>query len=205
LLYQLLVAGTIMTLALSALGFGFKAYAQFVGGFGAVLQLIAGFILLKLLFVRSDFRIFSMNSWTRWFFGIALFSWLLKIMMQFLSTIPIITDFVYLSRDAIMTYLHLSFLGFTSCFVVGLLIKQYYLSAESLISRIGYFLFLLGVISMEVTIGLRSLPQFLTQNLYKSINSLLLIEAIILLVSVFIMLFFGFILSNRATKHRSLS
>lgn len=205
LLYQLLVIGTIMTLALSALGFGFKTYAQFVGGIGAVLQLIAGFLLLKLLFVRSDFRIFSMNSWTRWFFGIALFSWLVKIMMQFLSTIPIITDFVYLSRDAIMTYLHLSYLGFTSCFVVGLLIKQYYLSTESLISRIGYVLFLLGVISMEVTIGLRSLPQFLTQNLYKSINSLLLIETIILFVSVFIMLFFGFILSNRATKHRSLS
>ena len=126
-------------------------------------------------------------------------------MMQFLSAIPLITEFAYLSRDSIMTYLHLSFLGFTSCFLVGLLIMKNYLSTSSLISKIGYLLFLIGTISMEVTIGLRSIPQYLTVNLYNIINNLLLIESIILFVSVFIMLFFGFILSNRAIKHRSLS
>jgi len=205
LLYRLLVIGTIMTLSLSALGFGNATYAQIIGVIGAVLQLVAGFILLKMVFVRSDLQKILVNKWVSWFFGIALFSWLAKIMMQFLSAIPSITEYVYLSRDIIMTYLHLSFLGFTSCFMIGLLILKKHLSVESRICRVGYMLFLIGVISMELTIGLRSIPQYLNIELYQSINVLLFAEAFILFISIFIILFYGFILSHKAIKHRSLS
>lgn len=204
-LYRLLVLGTIMTLALSALGFDFSVFAQIVGMVGAVLQLWAGILLLKMLFVRADLNKIIINNWAKWFFGIALFSWLLKIVMQFFSSLPTIADFVYLSRDAIMTYLHLSFLGFTSCFVIGLLIANNYLKTGNLISRIGYMLFLFSVVSMELTIGLRSIPQYLSINLYKSINSILLVESFLLFVSIFIMLFYGFILSNRVVKQRNIS
>ncbi len=74
LIYKLLVIGIIMTLALSALGFGLKTYAQVVGFIGAILQLIAGFLLLKVLFLNSGLGIIIRNSFARWFFGIALFS-----------------------------------------------------------------------------------------------------------------------------------
>ena len=204
-LYRLLVLGTIMTLALSALGFDFSVFAQIVGMVGAVLQLWAGFILLKMLFVRADLNKIIINNLAKWFFGIALFSWLLKIVMQFLSSIPTIADFVYLSRDAIMTYLHLSFLGFTSCFVIGLLIANNYLKTGNLVSRIGYMLFLLSVVSMELTIGLRSIPQYLSFNLFQSINTILLVESFLLFTSIFIILFYGFILSNRVAKQRKIS
>ena len=204
-IYKLLAAGTIMTLALSALGFGFNTYAQVVGFIGSFLQLMAGFFLLKVIFIKSDLNGFIDNSYARWFFGIALFSWLMKIMMQFLSAIPIITDFVYLSRDAIMTYLHLSFLGFTSCFIIGLLILKGYLSTQSLFSRTGYVMFIVGVVIMEITIGLRSIPQYIGFDFFSVINYLLFSESVLILLALVLILFFGFMLSNRATKQRYIS
>ena len=202
LLYRLLVFSAIMTLALSALGFSDSLPLRLVGMIGALLQLLAGFVLLKLLFLRNDLRLLLPNSWVKWFFGVALFSWLMKIMMQFLSAIPVVTEFAYLSRDAIMTYLHLSFLGFTSCFVIGVLIRQNYLKTDSVMARVGFVAFLVAVVTMELTIGLKSIPQYLDLQLYRSVNTLLLIESIVLFGSIFIMLFFAFILSNRAIKRR---
>ena len=202
LLYRLLVVSVIMTLALSALGFEYAQVSQIVGGLGAAIQLWAGFIFLKLVFMDLNTRRLTSNHWVRWFFGVALFSWLLKIMMQFLSAIPAITNFVYLSRDAIMTYLHLAFLGFSSCFIVGLLIEQQYLKTTSLIARFGYLGFIVSVIAMEITIGLRAIPQYLSIEIYQFLNGLLLIESILLFVSIFCLLFFGFIFSNRTLGRR---
>ena len=147
-------------------------------------------------------RRLTSNHWVRWFFGIALFSWLLKIMMQFLSAIPEITTIVYMSRDAIMTYLHLAFLGFSSCFIFGLLIEQQFLKTTSLTARFGYVGFIVSVIAMEITIGLRAIPQYLSIEIYRLLNNLLLIESIVLFLSIFCLLFFGFIFSNRTLGRR---
>lgn len=199
---KLLIYGIIMTLALSALGFGFSPYVRIVGFAGAALQQWAGFILLKMLFVKSELYKILINSWVKWFFGLALFSWLVKVMMQFLSSFPLISNFAYFNREAIMTYLHLSFLGFTSCFIIGLCIVKNYLSTSNPISRIGFGLFLAGVVSMELTIGIKSLPQFLSLSLLKSIDTVLFAESLLLFISIAMMLFFAFIFPNRGLKQK---
>ena len=200
LFYRLLVYGIIMTLTLSFLGFGPSPYVRIVGILGAVLQLWAGYLLLRILFLKSDLSQLLVNNWLKWFFGMALFSWLLKIMLQFLSVIPVITDFVYLNRDAIMTYLHLSFLGFSTCFIIGLFIFKRHLYITGKVSQLGFLLFLVGVGLMELTIGLRSLPQYLSLEFFSLLNYLLFFESILLFVSVFIMMLFSFILPGRFIK-----
>ncbi len=202
---KLLIYGTILTLALSALGFGFSPYVKVIGFVGATLQLLAGFVLLKMLFVKSDLSKILINDWIKWFFGLALFSWLIKILMQLLSSFPIISSFAYFNREAIMTYLHLSFLGFTSCFLIGLCIVKNYLSTSSLISRVGFGLFLLGVVLMELTLGIKSLPQFLNIPLLKSIDIALFAESLVLFIGISILLFFAFIFPNRHIKQKRLS
>ncbi len=202
-LYYLLVIGAALTVALSALGFGFPSFVDFAGFVGAAIQLWAAYIFLKMLFSSSGFYKVITNIWARAFFAVALFSWIIKITMQFLSVFPVISSFVYHSRDAIMTYLHLSFLGFASSFLIGLLILKKYFSSSNLISKLGFGLFLIGVVSMEVTIGLKSMPQYLSLQLFKSINSALFIESLILLISVTIMIFFSFILPKRPIKRKN--
>lgn len=203
LMLKLLVYGTIMTLALSALGFGNSPYVRFAGLAGAVLQLWAGFLLFKMLFVRGDLSKILINTWVTWFFGVALISWLLKITMQFLSAFPLLTDFAYFNREAIMSYLHLSFLGFTTCFLIGVLIFKGYLATSSLISKIGHGIFLAAIIFMELTIGLKSVPQLLTLEVFKILDVGLFIESVLLISSIVILLFYGFILPTRATRTRN--
>ena len=204
LILKLLVYSTILTFALSALGFGFSLFVNLIGFVGAVLQIWAGFILVKMLFFNSNISKIIINNWVKWFLGVALFSWLLKIILQFWSAFPAISNFAFFNRDAIMTYLHLSFLGFTSCFLIGLLISRRYLSASGSISKLGFGLFLVGVVVMEFTIGMKSLPQFLSLEMFQSIKFILFVDAFILFISIFILLFFAFILPNRAIKQKKI-
>ena len=205
LIYKLLIFATMLTFALSTLSFGPNRLVYFIGFIGAVLQLWAGFILLRILFVKTKLSIVLFNGWVKWFFGIALASWLLKIMMQFLSPLPFISEFAYFNREAIMTYLHLSFLGFTSCFLIGLLIVKNYLSTSGTISKVGFGLILVGVILMELTVGLRALPQFLNLSMFKLLNAALFGESLMLFFGIAILLFLAFIFPNRAIKQKRFS
>lgn len=199
---RLLVYATILTLALSALGFSESPYVRWVGLFGAALQLAAGFILLKIFFIKVRITPYLKNSWVKWCFGIALFSWLTKIMMQFLSGIPLITEFAYFNREAIMTYLHLSFLGFTSCFLIGILIYNSLLSTSGKLAKIGLGIFLAGIILMELALGLKSLPQIITVESFKFLSQLLFIDAILVFIGVGMLMFYAFILRQKSVKQR---
>jgi hypothetical protein len=155
--------------------------------------------------VKTKIGIVLFNDWVKWFFGVALASWLVKIMMQFLSPLPFISEFAYFNREAIMTYLHLSFLGFTSCFLIGLLIVKNFLSISGIISKIGFGLVLVGVVLMELTIGLKSFPQFLNLSMFKLLNAALFGESLMLFFGIAILLFYAYIFSNRAIKQSRFS
>lgn len=200
LILNLLVYASILTLALSALGFETFWYVRIVGSLGATFQVMAGFIFLVLVLKNLHLARSVSNTFASWFFGIALFTWLVKIMMQFISVIPVISDFVYFNREAIMTYLHLSFLGFASCFLIGLMIIKKVLSVENRMAKSGYLMFLLGIILMEITLGIKSFPHLLEIEMIKVLNLFLLLEGILLFVSIAILLFFGFIIPKRTRK-----
>ncbi len=201
LLLKLLLYGSIFTLALSALGFDFPVIVNIVGFAGAILQLWGGILLIRLL-SKVDILSYLRNMvWVKAFFLVALISWLLKITMQFLSAIPIITDFAYLNRDAIIFYLHLSFLGFTSCFLFGLLLAKGFLMISGNISKIAFGSFLFCIVLTEVTIGIRSLPQLLNLQLFRALNNALVLESFLLCISVGLIVLFAFILAAKQ-KHK---
>jgi hypothetical protein len=202
LILHLLIYSSILTFALSALGFEVFWYIWLIGLIGALLQLWAGFIFLKLVLKNMHLARSVSNSFAKWFFGIALFAWMVKIMMQFISVIPVVTDFAYFNREAIMTYLHLTFLGFVSCFLIGLFIIKKHLSVFNGMAKFGYVLFLVSVASMEMTLGAKSFPQFLSIPAFGMINILLLIEGGLHFLSLIIILFYGFIFPKRAGKQK---
>ncbi len=190
LMLNLLIYGIISTLALSAFGFEYKTLMRMIGFTGAAFQLGAGFIFVGILYKAIGHNKLFSNTWIKWFMGLSLFSWLLKVILQFMSVFPVFSDFVYISRDAIMTYLHLSFLGFTSCFLFGIFIINKVLSVSNVLSRVALGLFSGMVIFMELTIGLKSLPQYLDlQNLHL-VKTSLFIQSMILLISLIVLLFF---------------
>jgi hypothetical protein len=196
LFFKLMVFSAILTLALSALGFATKSYVILVGLAGAVLQLWAGVLIIKFIIDQRKQLFRNINKWVSLFYGIALFSWFVKIIMQFLSAIPVLTTFAYANREAIMTYLHLSFLGFTSCFLIGVFISRKYLITNRVHVKTAYILFLISVILMLLTIGLKALPQLLTLEFFKILNISLLVESLVLLCSILMLIFFAFLKPN---------
>ena len=199
LFFNLMVISSVLTLALSALGFTALYYVIVVGLLGTVLQLWAGGIILKFVINQRKQLFDKINAWVGLFYGIALISWYIKITMQFLSTIPAMTTFAYTNREAIMTYLHLSFLGFTSCILIGAFISRTYLTTNNVAVRTAYILFLASVILMLVTIGLKALPQILTIELFRMLNISLFAESILIFLSLSSILFFGFVFQ----KHKN--
>lgn len=197
---HLLIYSSILTLALSALGFETFWYVRGIGLVGVILQLWAGFIFLVLVLKNLHLARSVSNSYAIWFFGIALFAWLLKIVLQFISVIPAVTDFAYFNREAIMTFLHLAFLGFASCFLLGMMIIKKYLSVLSRVVRFAYVLFISGIVLTEATLGIKSFPQLLSIEAFKSLNILLFAEAVLLFICLVIILFYGFIIPKRAMK-----
>lgn len=205
LILHLLVYASILTFALSALGFESYWYVRAVGLAGVLLQLWAGFVFMKYALKNLRLARSAANKYGKWFLGVALFAWLMKIMLQFISVIPVVTQFAYYNREAIMAYLHLSFLGFASCFIIGLLIIKKYLFVTGTMSKTGYILFIAGVVLMELTIAVKAFPQFLSLELFGTINFLLLAEAVLLFIGVAIILFYGFIIPKGAYNKRQLA
>ena len=198
---KLLIISAILTLSLSALGFEPYWYLRLIGFVGVAIQLYAGFFFLRIVFLNIKLARRVESKLIKWFFGIALFSWLLKIMMQFLSVIPIVTDFAYFNREAIMFYLHLTFLGFASVFLVGFYMIRQYLWYEGKVLKMGYILLLVSIVLMELTIGLKALPQFFDAETILVFNKMLLFESILVVLSLLIIMILG-IKSYRTTRSK---
>ncbi len=200
LILNLLIYASVFTLALSALGFETLWYVQGIGAAGAIIQIWAGILFLIAVWKNLKLARSLNNTYAIWFIGMALFAWLLKILLQFISVIPFVTEFAYFNREAVMTYLHLAFLGFASCFLFGLMLIKKLLTASNVIARLGFWIFIFGIVSMELTLGVRSFPQFLNINAFQAIKMFLLLESLVLLLSLIMILFYGFVIPKRKVR-----
>ncbi|NJN26829.1 MAG: hypothetical protein HC819_13055 [Cyclobacteriaceae bacterium] len=201
LFYRLMLYATILTLALSALGFGDNYYVLVVGGTGAILQLWAGSLILDLLRDKSARLFGKSGAWVTVLMVVAIASWMFKIILQFVSALPLVTDFAYANREAIMYYLHLTFLGFASCFIVGLLIRKNILKIDGAVSKSALVLFLVSIMAMLLAIGLKSFPLLLNFETLRMLNWSLLSSAIGVFASILILLFVSFGHSVPEAKH----
>ncbi len=202
LIMHLLIYTCILTLALSALGFG-SLWFRIAGGVGAILQIWAGYTFLKILHNNRHFTKNLSSAFAIRFFGAALAAWLLKITMQFVSVIPDVTTFAYFNREAIMTYLHLTLLAFVSNFIIGLLIIRSDLSVKNHLAKFGYWSFLVGVVFLVMVLGIRSFPQLLGIEMYLFFNKVLLAASLLVFISTILILINGFIIPiNTSCKTR---
>ncbi len=202
--YRLLVMAIILTMALSVPGIEDSWHMRLLGGVGAALQLWAGYLFLQIIFLHKGPEKLFIHPLIKWLFGIALFSWLIKLLLQFLSPFPVIMEFGYTSRDAIIAYLHLTYLGFTSAFIIAVFIIKNYISVIHRITKLAIALFMIVTVLMEITIGLRSLPRLIGLEFLRTIHYALLVETVILFIAVAILLFYGFLIPKRAVRHKAM-
>ncbi|MDZ7608655.1 MAG: hypothetical protein U5K79_24410 [Cyclobacteriaceae bacterium] len=185
---KILLVSVFLTLSLSAYGITANRFVVFFGLTGAFTQLISA-ILLTIVFVKIGRKHpIASISWARWLLITALLSWIVKVLLQVISAFPQFTTLIFTSRDMIMFYLHLMYLGVASCFILGMWIQQLRLDIGNLFTRAGIILLFIGIILTEGFISLRSFPQYLSFEIYSLVNISLLIASAILLISVLLIL-----------------
>ena len=132
---------------LSALWLRPNVIIYVIAGVAAVLQ---GVAVLYLIPDVKQFLSGKFNAWLKLVFGISFLSYGLKIVLQLVSSLPGVADFIYVTSNyTAIAYLHLVLLGFVSLFLVG------YFAFEAIygLSRlaiIGTVLFIIGLLASEV-------------------------------------------------------
>lgn len=121
----------------------------------AVLQLIALFFLIRMLFIiRKDLKsLFEKRIFHLLFFAGMAFS--IKTFLQLIGSFPAIADMAFLVRNFTIGYLHLIFLGFITVFLIGWFAAQKFLQLNKTLAIWGIRLLLVGFVSSELYIFLQ--------------------------------------------------
>jgi hypothetical protein len=190
---KILLMSVILTLSLSAYGISANQTIVFVGLTGSFAQFVSVAILTMVFIKIGRKHEIASNYWVRWLLIIALLSWNIKVLLQVVSALPQLTPVIYINREMIILYLHLMFLGVASCFIPGMWIQQSRLDIRNIFTRAGIILLFIGIIFTEGFIGLRSIPQYISFEIYSLINISLFIASSILLISAVLILYASFI------------
>jgi len=131
---------------LSALWLRPNVIIYVIAGAAAVLQGVA------VLYLIPDIKKFltgKFNSWLKLAFGISFLSYGIKVVLQLVSSLPAIADFIYATSNyTAIAYLHLVLLGFVSVFLVGYFAFQAIYDLNRL-AIVGSVLFFIGLIASE--------------------------------------------------------
>lgn len=157
-----------------------------IGNVAGILQLLVlvYFIKLLLLLKKKTFATFSIT--TRWLWTLASVAFMIKIVLQLLSIIPFFSHYAFGYRPVIIGYLHLSFLGIISFFILGY-IDFALRKINRQLSKVGMLLFVIGVLVQEFVLMLQGL-EALDFKPVKSANMALFYCAFIILTGIVIMI-----------------
>lgn len=147
-LFLILISTVVPNYLLSLLGYQLPAYIYWVAVTSAIIQLGALFYGNTLLQAIRCSPNLKLNKMTVYLWSLAFISFVLKLILQALSTVPYPGNFAFSFRPVVIGYLHLCFLGVISFFILGyfneLLIKK-----GKQLSKSGLFIFIAGVILQE--------------------------------------------------------
>ena len=155
-----------------------------IGNIAGILQLLVLVYFIKLfpLLKKKTFVVFSKTTRCLWI--LASLAFIIKIILQLLSIIPFLSHYAFGYRPVIIGYLHLSFLGIISFFILGY-IDFALREMNRQLSKLGIFLFVTGVLAQEFVLMLQGL-EALDFKPVKSANMGLLYCAVIILTGLLI-------------------
>lgn len=153
----------------------------------SILELIACFMLMRILIENRTFIFFKSNSIGTYLLCLSAFALCLKLLLQVGSTIPMLQQYIFGFRTVIIAYLHLVLLGVFSFFLIGFMIYEQLLNVNKL-TKYGVIVFVIGVILNEVVLMLQGLAS-IRYTVFPFANQLLFGIAIILFLGIFMIRF----------------
>lgn len=127
-----------------------------IADIAGILQLAALFYFVRLLIFLKRKNQYRLTKMTRYLWALASLAFIIKIVLQALSMIPALNTYAFGYRAVVVGYLHLSFLGIISFFILGYM-NQALSGKKNFLPPGGVILFVAGVISQEIILMFQGL------------------------------------------------
>jgi hypothetical protein len=186
LFFRLMLVACIPAYCLSLLWMNPPAWVFTIAAAAALLQL--GALILFFLILRKSWAHWAQLQFqTKLLWGLSFISFIIKLILQAFSVVPSFGRLAFGFRPVIIAYLHLVMLGFISFLLIGFFIKEKLFYTSNGLWKKGLFIFITGVILMEILLLIQALSAINDTNWAFS-PILLLIAAIILFGGILFML-----------------
>jgi hypothetical protein len=177
-LFIILAITVIPSFFLSILWMRLPLSLHWIADISGVLQLLALLYFYRILSVVKNSEKIRFSWSTKWLWTLASMAFILKIILQVLSIIPFLSHFAFSFRPIIIGYLHLSFVGIISLFILGY-INEFIHRFRGRVSGIGALVFVTGFIVQEIILMLQGLEAMNVEPI-RSANIILFYCAILM-------------------------
>jgi hypothetical protein len=148
--YVLLLISCFLTYALAVTWSTPKPFLFWTNSLGVIIQLLALVYFIKILKPHFQKIKSKLDQWMSILFGIAIFSFALKIVVQSAVVIPHIATVAYTIRNFVIGFIHLVLLACITSAILGFVYYKKWLSFENWRSRIGLSTLLVGIFLSEL-------------------------------------------------------
>lgn len=180
LFYRLLIAATVLTLALPISWYLSNPVFYWMNSIGVIFQLMAFLIFIKMIQPHYQ-RFFSkLESIEKLVYGFALTSLFLKIGIQLVVLVPEFAQVSHQIRNFVIGYIHLTMLGIITGFLFGFAVQNNFINGKNFLVNWGIKLFLLGFIITELLLFIQGCYLFLNLGEFKMYYQNLFIASIAL-------------------------
>jgi hypothetical protein len=170
-LFIIMIITVIPTYFLSVLWLKLPPVLEWIGNISAFVQLLVLVYFFRIISVFKNSEGITFNTVTRWIWMLSSIAFILKIILQVLSTLPFLSHFAFGYRPVVIGYLHLSFVGIISLFILGY-INEFIHRFRGHVSGTGFIIFVSGFIVQEVILMLQGLEAMNVEPI-KSANIIL--------------------------------
>ena len=171
---------------LSLLWLKLPAYLYWAATFSGILQLSALIYFFRFFKnIKAEISLYFTKT-TRYLWILAACSFVIKIILQFLSVFPSLGDFAFGFRPIVIAYLHLCFLGMISFFLLGHFNETF--KPYRKMNRSGILLFVSGVVIQEIALLVQGL-EMIGLNLLLPTGITLFFASLIMGTGLFLIVF----------------
>lgn len=144
------------TYLLSILWLKLPAALRLTADIAGVLQLLVLIYIVRLLpLVKKNIPL-NFSKTTGYLWSMVFIAFIIKIILQLLSIVPFLSGYAFGFRPIVIGYLHLSFLGIISFFILGY-INQELSEMKRPLSKTGLWIFVAGVLVQELILMFQGL------------------------------------------------
>lgn len=154
--YRLMLYSCAPAFLLSALWVQPPFWVYIIAGISAVIQIVALYWLVKLLFSIKNELSAVFRGWLAFLMVFSAVAFVMKLVFQLVSAFPAAADLAYNMRNFIIGYLHLALIGFISIFLIALLIKEKGLKLDKNYCKAGITLFVGSFVLSEIVLFLQA-------------------------------------------------